>query len=524
MDSQQNEDVQLSEENFRNVCRLCLRDDEEFISVFDRIDQNPSKRPLPERIYDLYQIKVSSDRQSFDNKQNQSAELKSNIFTLQLSKEDGLPTNICHRCLYNTELFSEFREGVHHCERKLQDFVLSLAGRSTDAPRPQWHLDDIMHDQQESSEFCMNNVVVIDPLKCYESSEGDSSGDEDDSPQAVEQHSGISHTQTDQLQSNNNRQTAEPRRSLYFTQTKPLRNVCFCKYCEAAFAHRKDCEAHELSKHDPIMPHVCNFCPYRCDNAVDFIAHVRLHDPERPYFCTQCNKNFGRRADLRKHGVSHTGIRPFACPVCGKAFSRKTNVTNHMKVHESKQPAQTMPSAPTQFDQSYPYGGFVPAYPPYQDQGYQVEQYSPTKNAVYSKCTIKSDAHSIPKLKIKLTKPAPAAGAASDLRQFPCLTCKKAFKTKRDLARHTQTHSGIKFQCSVCPKGFARRDKLVRHEKIHKKSKTAALPESAFLLENLKRGSHYSAENKQRSINEQPYQEVYRPQFYAEYDLSENNR
>lgn len=52
------EDVQLTEQNFRNVCRLCLRADEDFINVFDRIDQNPSKQPLAERIYDLYQIKV----------------------------------------------------------------------------------------------------------------------------------------------------------------------------------------------------------------------------------------------------------------------------------------------------------------------------------------------------------------------------------------------------------------------------------------------------------------------------------
>lgn len=56
----ENEDVQLTEQNFRNVCRLCLRADEDFINVFDRIDQNPLKRPLTERIYDLYQIKVST--------------------------------------------------------------------------------------------------------------------------------------------------------------------------------------------------------------------------------------------------------------------------------------------------------------------------------------------------------------------------------------------------------------------------------------------------------------------------------
>lgn len=60
MEEQENDDVHLTEQNFRNVCRLCLRSDEDFIDVFDRIDQNSSKRPLADRVYDLYQIKVST--------------------------------------------------------------------------------------------------------------------------------------------------------------------------------------------------------------------------------------------------------------------------------------------------------------------------------------------------------------------------------------------------------------------------------------------------------------------------------
>lgn len=59
MDSQDKQDVQLTEENLKNICRLCLRiDDEITISIFDRPDPNPKKRPLAERIQELYQINV----------------------------------------------------------------------------------------------------------------------------------------------------------------------------------------------------------------------------------------------------------------------------------------------------------------------------------------------------------------------------------------------------------------------------------------------------------------------------------
>lgn len=58
MELPEDDDVQLTEQNFRNVCRLCLHADEEFVNVFDRIELNPQKRPLVERVYDMYQIKV----------------------------------------------------------------------------------------------------------------------------------------------------------------------------------------------------------------------------------------------------------------------------------------------------------------------------------------------------------------------------------------------------------------------------------------------------------------------------------
>lgn len=465
-----------------------------------------------------------------------------------------MPTNICHRCLYNTELFFEFRDGVHQCERKLQDFVVSLASRSNEVTPTKWNLDNILHDQHESNDFYQNNVVVIDPLKCYETSEDENDEDEITEIQPEKMGKEVMAPLVNQfppVSENKGGFVKHSSKTTGFLDAKPLRNVCFCKYCEAAFVQRNDCDAHEQSNHDPVMPHQCNFCPFRCDNQTNFIGHIKqFHDAERPYFCSQCNKNFGRRADLRKHAISHTGIRPFSCPVCAKTFSRKTNVTNHMKVHEDKKhgsntdlsrPQKSPTKSKNAFApfnstntgyQSIPTDGFSPSYPnhgqQYSNQGYQVQQ----ENLIYSKCNVKSAPNTIPKLKLKLklTKPFSATKIPS-LPRFACTQCKKSFKTKRDLNRHSQTHTGMKFQCSHCQKGFARRDKLVRHEKIHaNRSKTAALPESAFLVENLKRGSHFTSEQKsspatQAHIEQQQSfkPDSFRPQFYAEYDLSETN-
>lgn len=430
---------------------------------------------------------------------------------------------------------------MHQCERKLQDFVSSLASNSTEIIRPEWHLADILHDQQESSEFHQNDVVVIDPLKCYESSD-----DEHDTSNEIQRQSelysdtlAMTPVQQPMPVQQKKRPAQKQQRRPNNDDFRPLLNVSFCKYCEAPFIHRNECEAHE-NTHDPSLPYVCNFCPFRGDDPVNFIGHIRLcHDAERPYFCTKCNKQFGRRTDLRKHGVSHTGIRPFSCPICGKAFSRKTNVTNHMKVHEGKKGRTNKAMVASGKGQSpikqqhpkiafgIPDGAYpsMIGFPQFPSQNFQSNQFatSSTENAIYSKCAVKSEPL---KLKLKLKKPFQAATAS---RKFECTTCKKAFKTKRDLDRHSQIHTGKKFRCSICQKEFARRDKLVRHEKIHG-NRNKALPESAFLPENLKR-SHVATEYRATAttasgmVDKQPpfTMDTFRPQFYAEYDLSETN-
>lgn len=62
MEVSESENVQLTEQNFRDLCRLCLRADDDFIvDVFNRIDAtNSTKCLLVDRINELYQIKVSN--------------------------------------------------------------------------------------------------------------------------------------------------------------------------------------------------------------------------------------------------------------------------------------------------------------------------------------------------------------------------------------------------------------------------------------------------------------------------------
>lgn len=66
MESPDNDDVQLTEQNLRHVCRLCLRADEEAIDIFHR-PTTESRQPLVDRVNELYHLKVINQFYSPDS-------------------------------------------------------------------------------------------------------------------------------------------------------------------------------------------------------------------------------------------------------------------------------------------------------------------------------------------------------------------------------------------------------------------------------------------------------------------------
>lgn len=53
------DDLEASDDSLGQICRLCLKLDDLMISIYDRLDPNPNKRPLHERIADMFHVKVS---------------------------------------------------------------------------------------------------------------------------------------------------------------------------------------------------------------------------------------------------------------------------------------------------------------------------------------------------------------------------------------------------------------------------------------------------------------------------------
>ncbi|XP_059612839.1 zinc finger protein 436-like [Phlebotomus argentipes] len=310
----------LSVESLADICRLCLRSDSVRFDIFN--NEEDYKVPLSQRIYDFYRIKVS--------------------------KTDRLPTKICHHCLFQTEVHTEFREGVMQNEKRLRQFtatvwpesVTELAAQESEIqengspeedevdeervaqPRREVQTQDVKGLECFPDENSL--VTVVDPNKDYSSSEDEESETEEQEPTEVEPE-----IDQDSMEMAANMQNV----------SEALKNIFMCKFCDTAFSSAALCEEHEAKSHRPDAPYGCNFCDFSCTFRTSLILHIRdCHRTEKPYICSTCNKGFGRRSDLKKHTIVHTGVRPFSCPVCNKNFSRNTNLTKHLRIHSGLKP------------------------------------------------------------------------------------------------------------------------------------------------------------------------------------------
>ncbi|XP_063832382.1 zinc finger protein 300-like isoform X3 [Ostrinia nubilalis] len=109
-----------------------------------------------------------------------------------------------------------------------------------------------------------------------------------------------------------------------------IKNIA-CTLCDMRFYVKSDLYKH-MRSHSSDRPYSCEYCDKRFKCKSFQIVHSRTHTGERPYACDICPKRFRAFKDLRNHRMIHTGEKPHKCAVCGQAFIQKCALNRHMKV------------------------------------------------------------------------------------------------------------------------------------------------------------------------------------------------
>ena len=194
--------------------------------------------------------------------------------------------------------------------------------------------------------------------------------------------------------------------------------VHICKVCRLEYTCLAYLKNHYSRMHETKgeAPFPCKLCYYkRAQTEEKLNKHMLENHSGVKYTCTQCAQCFKNKYTRRGHERVVHGEKTKKCDDCGKMFVTERTLKVHIIQVHIKSKDKICPSCGEAF--------------------FLVETF-----------------------KIHLLR-------HSDDRQFPCEVCGKSFFTKRDIRKHSDTHT-MPHECDKCNKSFGSKALLKDHVQV----------------------------------------------------------
>ncbi|XP_047348505.1 zinc finger protein 37-like isoform X10 [Vespa velutina] len=207
-----------------------------------------------------------------------------------------------------------------------------------------------------------------------------------------------------------------------------------CDICQTIFKQKSKILRHIMSKHSFHRPFKCNACgksfKYKCDLKAHRLIHQDL-DTSLLHCCDKCDYRTKTKNNLKSHYIRrHTDDYKFACEHCGKRFKMEWDLKFHIGTHSSSRHMCDI------------CGKFYTS---------DYSLYKHRKVAHLNEYNFQCDVCN----KRLLTQENLNNHMRQHDRTYECKECGKVFATKRYLATHTTTHTGVKpYVCQICKKNF----------------------------------------------------------------------
>ncbi|KAL5016051.1 hypothetical protein ScPMuIL_005640 [Solemya velum] len=198
-------------------------------------------------------------------------------------------------------------------------------------------------------------------------------------------------------------------------------------------------------------------CPH-CDQVFMteplYVIHVANHTGIKPYICEHpdCQKGFMSKFKLERHLLIHTSPRSHKCLYCDKSFNRKDHLKNHMTTHDPNKRRWICEQCGKEYAYHFSYRTHI--------------AYHNAEDGKTLTCSICQKEHTNKEsllFHLKIHSGARSVKNCAE-KMHQCYECGKRFYTKKDVRRHSITHTKLKdFLCQFCPQRFGRKDHLTRH-------------------------------------------------------------
>lgn len=319
----------ISVENYLLCCRICLviEEDDGFLDLYNA--------KLPETIV-------------------QVQEALRKITGIEYTREDNLPSKICHYCL------QRIQEAYNFIVECVESNAVLESIRNLVLPRTNSKVNEELLDQEQSendetlsdsNEEVAPNITKLLQIEClqtpnedyaiYELNEvyaeqepsSDVSKTESNTTDVVDSFDGKS---TDKEQAPDavdfilrNLQPADKEKR---KKRKPVERRYQCQVCDKTFQRKSNLVDH-LRLHANVKLFACSYCSAAFVQAGNLKSHIRKHTLEKPFKCQYCDKSFSQSGALKTHVRSHTNERNYVCDVCNKAFTNSSDLNKHKMTH-----------------------------------------------------------------------------------------------------------------------------------------------------------------------------------------------
>ncbi|XP_067000213.2 uncharacterized protein [Anabrus simplex] len=293
--------------NINRICRFCLSESGVMSTIFDK-EIHGSAVPLPVKIMMCVLI--------------------------QVDVEDGMPSLICHRCLYQMERSYEFKIQCENSDAKLRQYINRIKSENVQ-PRESNGMNLLIR-QRPQLRNVESLVVNVDPSEVEVENRtivltNRVEGDEAPSVIEIKLPPSLDISPLDIKQ-----EIITPNSPLnHMGGSEPVRvphRPHVCSLCGKGFAQRRELTRHHMV-HSGEKPFSCPVCGKKFARRDKVVSHLRIHGRQNSYNCFQCPAMFICREELRRHEMDHMGKRPWHCQKCNKTFCSKADLMKHRKTH-----------------------------------------------------------------------------------------------------------------------------------------------------------------------------------------------
>lgn len=412
-------------------------------------------------------------------------------YQLQIEYNDGLPSQICLKCINKIMLAYSFKRECEKSEKILLNYISETTNQTEilDCSDGESSENIVKNEEKYMCRKCNKNYATYSSLKRHEITKHaytETNNVEKKIPEgnALVKCDWCEYVFVNEFTLKKHISSKHKNKELKSFQVDEqkwvniengeTKTTAKCSFCNYVFANEDHLKKHLLAKHlnyeydssQTDMQGFCNFCGIQSKN-----IQLHINEHYKHLYCTNCSLKFENVGNFEKHVKQNVCKKntSYLCSICGKIFNQLSNFRIHSLVH-GKQYSCTI------CDRSFTTPSILNLHVKTHTHGHpHVSEMCAQSFKQASELTIHKLIH-------------------SNERPLQCNICCKRFNTVDKLNCHKRIHTGEQpYSCKICNKKFALAGALRKHSLTHMREKkhTCNLCRKQFsqtstLLEHLK--------------------------------------